>query len=148
MVFHPYPDAHYCSKVCGSLCCKVSDVFVLKGEDVSYEYWSSNHPAVGRTSCGCLDEEGLCRIHEDSRPLVCRLYPYFRYQNAIMASLGCPYVREVVLPRLGSHHARDAFFKKVMDYISWEGSDSEFRQIEDRLRECKGIFLFIRGNAD
>lgn len=144
----PYPDAHYCAKVCGSVCCRVSDVFLLKGEEVSYEFWSSNYPAVGRTSCGCLDEEGLCRIHSDPRPLICRLYPYFRYQNGIMASLGCSYVREVVLPHLDGHHARDAFFKKVMDYILCEGSDAQLRELEDKLKECKGIFLLIKGNAD
>lgn len=144
----PYPDGFYCSKICQSQCCRNVDIYVLKSEEISYEFWKANYPSLGRKTCGCLDAEGLCSIHEGPRPLICRIYPYFIYQGGIMASLNCKYVSEVVLPSLTSHVVRDRVFKQILEYLTLECSDEQVVEIEDRLRQCKGVFLLFRGNLD
>ncbi|HHV79939.1 MAG TPA: hypothetical protein GXX40_10125 [Firmicutes bacterium] len=144
----PYPDAWYCSKVCGSRCCKVADVWTLQGEELSYEFWKANYPRLGKSTCGCLDENGLCIVHDAHRPLICRIFPYFRFEDAVLASLSCKYVSEVILPSINSHIIRDSLFREVLEYIDCECSGDRVRQIEQRLRECKGLFLLIRGNRD
>lgn len=141
-----YPDAGYCTQVCGSRCCRVADVWTLPGEELSYEFWRANYPRPGKDTCGCLDESGLCRIHDGRRPLICSLFPYFKFEGAVLASLSCKYVREVVLPATSSHTVRDRLFQDILECIDCQCSAEETRQIEQRLRECKGVFLLIRGN--
>ncbi|MGB9867481.1 MAG: hypothetical protein ACPLPR_06180 [Bacillota bacterium] len=146
LVIEPYPDARYCSEVCGSLCCKVADVWTLQGEELSYDFWSANYPRLGKSTCGCLADNGLCNIHDNRRPLVCRIFPYFQFEGAVLASLSCRYVRDVVLPSVDTHVSRDWLFKEILEYLEYECSKEQLLQIEQRLRECKGLFLLVRGN--
>jgi len=145
----PYPDAAYCSTICGSRCCRMVDVDILEGEQLSPEYWAANHPRLGRKQCGCLDTRGLCTIYHGGRPLMCAIYPYFPYDGGILASLSCPYVTDTVLPACAaSHTARDSVFRQITDYLRAVLSPSQIQQLERKLRQCRGTFVLIRGNPD
>lgn len=147
-VLAPYPDVSYCTQICRSRCCRVADVWTLPGEELSYEFWSANYPRLGKDTCGCLDAQGLCSIHDGRRPLICRIYPYFKFEDAVLASLSCQYVREVVLPGITTHAVRDRLFREILEYIECECLEEQARLIEQNLRVRKGLFLLIRGNRD